>query len=128
MWHSLEVRVPFLDHKVVEFAASIPAKYKVHGMTKKYVLIKALEDIIPKHILERRKQGFSIPLSDWIRGPLRDFVRGHLTGAAISKTGFFDAAAVENLIDEHERRVRNHETKIWTLLVFMVWHGLYFDR
>lgn len=134
MWHSLEVRVPFLDHKVVEFAATIPAKYKLHGMTKKYVLIKALEGIIPKGILGRRKQGFSIPLSDWLRGPLRDFARGHLSAAAIAKTGYFEAAAVEKLLDEHDRQVCNHETKIWTLLVFMVWQSYYlglangFDR
>ncbi|CAI4032537.1 Asparagine synthetase (glutamine-hydrolyzing) [Nitrospira tepida] len=128
MWHSLEVRVPFLDHKVVEFAAGIPAKYKLHGMTKKYVLIQALDGIIPKHILGRRKQGFSIPLSDWLRGPLRDFVRDHLSVAAISRAGYFDAAAVETLLDQHDRQTHNHEIKIWTLLVFMVWHGLYVNR
>lgn len=127
MWHSLEVRVPFLDHKVVEFAATIPAKYKLHGMTKKYVLIQALEGVIPHSILARRKQGFSIPLSDWLRGPLRDFVHGHLSPDAVAKTGFFEVGAVEKLIDEHTRQVRNHETKIWALLVFMVWHGLYFS-
>ena len=127
MWHSLEVRVPFLDHKVVEFAAAIPAKYKLHGMTKKFVLIKALEGIIPPSILRRRKQGFSIPLSDWLRGPLRDFVRSHLSAASIKETGFFDPAAVQKLMDEHQRHVRNHETKLWTLLVFMVWHRIYLD-
>lgn len=128
MWHSLEVRVPFLDHKVVEFAATIPEKYKLHGMTKKYVLIQALDGIIPKHILRRRKQGFSIPLSDWLRGPLRDFVRDHLSVGAIAKAGYFDAATVQKLLGEHERHVRNHEVKIWTLLVFMVWHSLYINR
>jgi asparagine synthase (glutamine-hydrolysing) len=128
MWHSLEVRVPFLDHKVVEFAATIPAKYKLNGWEKKYVLLKALEGIIPQSILGRRKQGFSIPLSEWLRGPLRDLMRSHLSPSALRDTGLFDPVAVENIIDQHERGIHNHETKIWAVLVFVMWHRIYMRK
>jgi asparagine synthase (glutamine-hydrolysing) len=128
MWHSLEVRVPFLDHKVVEFAATIPSKYKIHGMMKKYVLIKALEGLLPQDILSRRKQGFSIPLSDWLRGPLRDMVRDHLSPESLRKVGLFNIQAVEKLVHEHEGHVRNHETKLWLILNLVLWHGLYMHQ
>jgi len=125
MWHSLEVRVPFLDHKVVEFAATIPPQYKLKGWEKKHILIKAMKDILPNSVLKRRKQGFSIPLGDWLRGPLQDMVHSHLASSVVRQSGLFRVGTVERLIDEHKRGVRNHETKIWTLLVFVAWHRLY---
>lgn len=128
MWHSLEVRVPFLDHKVVEFAATIPAKYKLKRWEKKHILIKALEGIIPQSILKRRKQGFSIPLSQWLRGPLRELMRATLSETALSDIGLFQPSAVLRLVDEHERQVRNHETKLWSLMTFSMWHRLYMRR
>ncbi|MDF0643653.1 MAG: asparagine synthase (glutamine-hydrolyzing) [Nitrospira sp.] len=127
MWHSLEVRVPFLDHKVVEFAAAIPSKYKLKGWEKKHILIKSLTGLLPNSILNRRKQGFSIPLSQWLRGPLRDLVRNHLDPSSIRASGLFNARAVDKLIDEHERSLRNHETRIWTLLVLMAWRQEYMN-
>jgi asparagine synthase (glutamine-hydrolysing) len=128
MWHSLEVRVPFLDHKVVEFAASIPSKYKINGMTKKYVLVKALEGLLPQSILARRKQGFSIPLSDWLRGPLREMVHDHLSPESLKRVGLFNVRAVENLVHEHEGHIRNHETKLWLILNLVLWYGLYMHQ
>ncbi len=125
MWHSLEVRVPFLDHKLVEFVATIPSKYKLMGMEKKYILIQALDGLIPNGILTRSKQGFSIPLANWLRGPLREFVHTHLSESALESVGLFNPQAVAKILDEHDRLVRNHETKIWVLLTFMVWHQLY---
>lgn len=128
MWHSLEVRVPFLDHKVVEFAATIPSMYKMHGMTKKYVLVKALEGLLPQNILARRKQGFSIPLSDWLRGPLREMVHAHLSPASLKRVGLFNVHAVEKLVHEHEGHIRNHETKLWLVLNLVLWHELYMHQ
>lgn len=125
MWHSLEVRVPFLDHKVVEFVATIPARYKLHGMLKKYVLIRSLHGILPENILVRRKQGFSIPLADWIRGPLRALVRDYLSPSATKELAVFDPEHVRSIIDQHDRGIRNWETKIWTLLVFSAWQRQY---
>ncbi|BCA54086.1 Asparagine synthase, glutamine-hydrolyzing [Nitrospira sp. KM1] len=124
MWHSLEVRVPFLDHKVVEFVATIPAKYKLHGITKKYVLLKSLEGIVPANILRRRKQGFSIPLSQWLRGPLRGFMRDCLADKALQELGLLNERGVSKLIREHESGTNNHETKLWALLMLMLWHRL----
>jgi asparagine synthase (glutamine-hydrolysing) len=125
MWHSLEVRVPFLDHKLVEFVATIPSRLKLKGWEKKHILIKSLEGILPRSTLRRRKQGFSIPLSQWLRGPLRELMRTTLSETALRDIGLFEPSAVLRLVDEHERQVRNHETRLWSLVTFSMWHRLY---
>jgi len=125
MWHSLEVRVPFLDHKFVEFVATIPSGYKLKRWQKKHILIRSLNGILPKTILSRRKRGFSIPLNSWLRGPLRDFVHTYLSKPALQDVGFFHHRAVARVLKEHDQGVKNHETKIWVLLIFMLWHKLY---
>jgi asparagine synthase (glutamine-hydrolysing) len=125
MWHSLEVRVPFLDHKLVEFVATIPARYKLKGWQKKHILIRSLARTLPKSILERRKQGFSLPLNSWLRGPLRDLMHTSLSEPALQNVGLFDPQIVTRLVKEHDQGYRNHETKIWVLLSFMLWHDLY---
>jgi len=125
MRHSLEVRVPFLDHKLVEFVATIPARHKLKMWKKKHVLIRALSDTLPRKILVRRKQGFSIPLSTWLRSPLRDLVHTYLSGSALRDLNLFSPKAVARILTEHDQRVRNHETSIWALLIFVMWHDLY---
>ena len=125
MWHSLEVRVPFLDHKLVEFVATIPACYKLKMWKKKHVLIRALSGTLPREILGRRKQGFSIPLGTWLRTSLRDLVHTLLGEAALRDVGLFNRKAVAQILTEHDHRIRNHETSIWVLLIFMLWHNLY---
>ena len=122
MWHSLEVRVPFLDHKLVEFVATIPSQLKLKGWEKKHILIKSMEGILPDSILRRRKQGFSIPLGDWLRGPLRDLLHVHLSSSHLRDLGIFKEKAIESILDEHARGQKNHETKIWALLTFCLWH------
>jgi asparagine synthase (glutamine-hydrolysing) len=128
MWHSLEVRVPFLDHKLVEFVATIPARYKLRIWQKKRVLIRALSGTLPKEILTRRKQGFSIPLDTWLRTTLREFVHTHLAESALRRVGLFNPRSVAKILREHEQGVINHETRIWTLLIFMLWHDLYIRK
>lgn len=125
MCHALEVRVPFLDHKLVEFVATIPAGYKLRRWQKKHVLIRALDGILPKPILNRRKQGFSIPLNSWLRGPLCDLVHTHLAEPVLREIGLFDPRGVARILREHEEGSRNHESKIWAFLTFMVWYDLY---
>ena len=122
MWHSLEVRVPFLDHKLVEFVATIPSQLKLKGWEKKHILIKSMEGILPDSILRRRKQGFSIPLGDWLRGPLRDLVYAHVSSSHLRDLGIFKEKTIESMLDEHTRGQKNHETKIWALLTFCLWH------
>ncbi|MGH7380639.1 MAG: asparagine synthase (glutamine-hydrolyzing) [Candidatus Methylomirabilales bacterium] len=128
MWHSLEVRVPFLDHKLVEFVATIPARYKLRRWQKKHILIRALDGILPKTILKRRKQGFSIPLNSWLRGPLRDLAQQYLAEPALQKVGLFDPQTVARILNQHDQGFRNHESKIWVLLTFMLWHDLYMRK
>jgi len=125
MWHSLEVRVPFLDHKLVEFVATIPSSLKLKGWEKKHILIRSLETLLPQSILNRRKQGFSIPLDHWLRGPLRDLLRSYVTGSELKALGLFNASTIEVMLDEHDRGIRNHETQLWTLLTFILWHRAY---
>lgn len=125
MWHSLEVRVPFLDHKLVEFVSTIPSHLKLKGWEKKHILIKSLEGVLPDSILRRRKQGFSIPLGTWLRGPLRDLVRTNLSGNALKDLGLFNLQAIKRMLDDHDRGVRNYETQLWALLVFVLWHQTY---
>lgn len=125
MWHSLEVRVPFLDHKVVEFTATIPARFKLHGITKKYVLLKALEGLVPHSILGRRKQGFSIPLRDWLRGPLCDLLQAKMSSPIVMDGVLFNPQAVRRLVEEHVQGIRDHESKVWALFVFVMWYELY---
>jgi asparagine synthase (glutamine-hydrolysing) len=125
MCHALEVRVPFLDHQLVEFVATIPAGYKMKRWQKKHILIRALDGILPKEILNRGKQGFSIPLNSWLRGPLRALIHTHLAEPALREVGLFDPQAVATILREHEEGFRNHESKIWTLLTFMLWYDLY---
>ena len=125
MCHALEVRVPFLDHELVEFVATIPAGYKLKRWQKKHILIRALDGILPKEILHRRKQGFSIPLNKWLRGPLRDLVHTHLAEPVLRDIGLFEPQGVARILREHEEGFRNHESKIWALLTFMLWYDLY---
>ncbi len=121
MAHSLEVRNPFLDRELVEFVANLPAKMKLHGLTTKYVLRKALAGLLPNEILMRRKQGFAIPVAQWLTGDLRDLVVTMLNGEKLAREGFFNAAYVQRLLAEHFSRKRNHYKKLWTLLMFEGW-------
>lgn len=127
MWHSLEVRVPFLDHRLVEFVATIPSGLKLKGWEKKHVLIKSLQGILPPSILARRKQGFSIPLGQWLRGPLREMLQDGLSSSMVKRIGLFNSQEVERLLREHNSGVHNHETKLWTLFIFVLWHKNYMD-
>jgi asparagine synthase (glutamine-hydrolysing) len=125
MWHSLEVRVPFLDHKLVEFVATIPSGLKLKGWEKKHILIESLRGVLPDAILHRRKQGFSIPLGAWLKGPLREYMYGCLSSSRLKRSGMFNVKNIEGIIAEHERGVKNRETHIWALLTFVLWEDRY---
>src|SRR5262249_19227168 len=125
MWHSLEVRVPFLDHKLVEFVATIPSQLKLKGWEKKHILTKSLDGILPASILRRRKQGFSIPLGAWLRGPLAELVHAHLSPSNLRDLGMFREKTISRMLEEHARGRKNHETQIWTVLTFVLWEKCY---
>jgi asparagine synthase (glutamine-hydrolysing) len=125
MDHSLEVRVPFLDHELLETAARIPARHKISGMERKYVLKQAVRDLLPDDFFTRRKMGFSAPMAVWFREGLRDFVEDTLSEKHIVDTGVFEPAAIRRILDEHQSRRANHDNAIWALLTFAIWHRDY---
>ncbi len=118
MAHSLEVREPLMDHKLVEWAATLPSSFKLRGSTGKHVLKKALEPHLPHDVLYRPKMGFSVPMARWLRGPLRERVRKSLLGGAMLDSGMFDPKTVRDMVDQHESGQRDHSTALWTLLMF----------
>jgi len=124
MAHSLELRVPFLDPKVAEFAFSLPTKLKVRGFAKKRLLRRALEPLLPREIVHGRKQGFSIPLAAWLRGPLEPFAREVLAPSALARQGLLDPAAVTPLLDRHCAGREDLSRQIWGLMALTLW----FDR
>ncbi len=127
MAHSLEARVPFVDHELLEFAATVPSRLKLRGWTKKYFLRKAFEGSLPREVLWGRKKGFSIPLAVWLRGPLRGFLLDALSEDRLQRLGYFDERTVSTLIDEHLECRHNHENKLWALLMFTLWHQIYME-
>jgi asparagine synthase (glutamine-hydrolysing) len=124
MAHSLELRVPFLDPKVAEFAFSLPTRLKVRGFAKKRLLRQALAPLLPKEIIHGRKQGFSIPLATWLRGPLGPFAREVLAPSALQRQGLLEPAAVTPLLDRHISGQEDLSRQIWGLMALTLW----FDR
>lgn len=121
MAHSLEVRPPFLDHRIVDFAAQLPESFKLRGGTSKYVLRRLMRDKIPQSVLLRPKIGFDIPVHDWFRGPLRSFLFDTLSEDAVAQTGLFHWPAVERLLREHTQRKANWGYHLWGLMVLLIW-------
>jgi asparagine synthase (glutamine-hydrolysing) len=121
MAHSLEVRPPFLDHRIVEFAASLPERLKIHGGTQKYVLRELMRGKLTETVLKRKKTGFDIPTHDWFRGPLRGLLRDTVTAEAIGAAGIFDGRAIEALIGDHMERRINAGYHLWGLLTLFLW-------
>jgi asparagine synthase (glutamine-hydrolysing) len=119
---SLEVRAPFLDRRVVEYAAALPFDYKLRGGTTKYILKRAIRPLVPRFVTRRGKKGFGVPVAEWLKGRLRPLARDLLSPARLARHGLFDASYVARLQDEHERGAANHRKLLWTLLVFELWH------
>jgi len=121
MAHSLEVRPPFLDHRIVEFAASLPQRLKIRGGTQKFVLRELMRGKLPETVLKRKKTGFDIPTHDWFRSALRPLLMDTVTPEAIAATGIFDARAIETLIRDHMERRINAGYHLWGLLTLFLW-------
>jgi asparagine synthase (glutamine-hydrolysing) len=118
MAHSLEVREPLMDHPLVEWLATLPSSLKIRGSEGKFLLKKAMEPHLPHDIMYRPKMGFAVPLARWLRGPLRQRVRGQLLSGPLLETGWFDASAIRRIVDQNESGARDHSTPIWVLLMF----------
>lgn len=126
---SLEARVPLLDHHLVEYAASLPPSLKIHGlrMTRKYLLRRVARDLLPAPILSRKKKGFPVPISIWLRGGARDFCRDLLAPDVVRRRGLFAPEVVARLLDEHDSARADHGTLLWALISVELWHRLYID-
>jgi asparagine synthase (glutamine-hydrolysing) len=125
---SIESRVPFLDHVLVEFAASIPARFKTRRMSGKLILKSAVKDLLPESIIHRRKMGFPTPLATWILGPQLTTLEQMLLSPRSVSRGFFRPEAVRRLFAEHRAKHRDHSDRIWRLLNFEIWQRVFFDR
>ncbi|WP_447968600.1 asparagine synthase (glutamine-hydrolyzing) [Nitrospira sp. M1] len=127
MAHGLEARSPFLDHEVMEFCASLPAAMKLHGSVKKFVLKKAVNDLLPPDILNRPKMGFGVPIDHWLRHELREMAYDILLSPRATQRGYFNRAVVERLLHEHVNRERAWHYQIWNLLMLELWFRMFID-
>ena len=124
---SLEARSPFLDHHVIEFAASLPQNLKLRRLTSKYLLKKVLRKLLPSENLKRRKMGFGVPVGHWFRGKMQPFLREVLLSEKALRRGMFQPEAVRQLIELHVRGERDYSQQLWTLLMLELWFNRFID-
>ena len=127
MANSLEARAPLLDHLLIEFAMGIPLGLKIKGQEPKYILKKAMEEIVPREILHRRKQGFGVPINSWFKKQLRDRIHGDLTDQRTLARGLFEKSYIQTLLDEHSNGRRDHSYRLWLLWVLELWYRKFVD-
>lgn len=124
---SIESRVPFLDHPLVEFAARLPQRLKLRGWTTKYVLRRAMRGLLPPEILARRKMGFPVPVGAWLRAGYRPIVDEFVLGPRALARGLFDAEALRSMADAHASGSENHGQRLWALVNFEIWQRIFLD-
>ncbi|MGE3886754.1 MAG: asparagine synthase (glutamine-hydrolyzing) [Vicinamibacterales bacterium] len=128
MAHGLEGRSPFLDHELMEFAASLPPRFKIRGREKKYLLRRLAERRLPPRLLQLPKKGFGVPIDHWFRDELRDFARDVLLDGRLAARGYFDMAVVTAMLEDHiAGRVVWHYP-LWNLLMLELWHRMFIDQ
>jgi asparagine synthase (glutamine-hydrolysing) len=127
MAHSLESRVPLLDHELVEFMARVPAAVRIKRLRKKHLLKKAMAPRLPKSTIEGKKRGFNVPIPSWICGPLNGLVKEVLSESNVNKAGLFSFKSIEALLREHEEKNVDYSRNIWELLMFHLWHREYME-
>jgi asparagine synthase (glutamine-hydrolysing) len=123
----VEARVPFLDHTLAEFSATLPASLKIKGLERKHLLKKVAEHYLPREVIYRRKVGFTVPLTRWFTGPLAPLLRGVLLSARSLDRGYFDPGVLRRVIEGHVQRRADREQAIWVLLALEIWHRLFID-
>jgi len=124
---SLEARAPLLDHKLIDFVTRIPASIKLVGNETKYILKRAVADLVPQEILNRPKQGFGVPIQEWINDQLRQRMRDVLRDSRTRQRGYLNYQYVDVLLDEHERGRRDHSMRLWALLMLELWTRNFLD-
>lgn len=128
MAHSLELRVPFLDHLLVETFAKVQPSMKLKGIVKKYLLKKVSERYFPKNFIYRKKMGFSSPMVLWLRNDLKSYMLHLLNRKSIQQTGILNPDIVERYVNEHVQARHNHDMKLWSIMMFMLWYNRYIER
>ncbi|HVG19536.1 MAG TPA: asparagine synthase C-terminal domain-containing protein, partial [Blastocatellia bacterium] len=128
MAHSLEARVPLLDHKLIEFVQTIPASLKLRGGVTKHIFKRALRGMVPDEIIDRPKHGFDVPIKKWLNDELRDLLDDTLADSRTRQRGHFNQSAVDRLLDEHRRGRRDNSRHLWGLLTLELWQRAFIDR
>jgi asparagine synthase (glutamine-hydrolysing) len=121
MSYALEVRSPFLDHRLMEFTAALPTEMKLRGLSRKYLLKKIALEIIPRQNVTRVKKGFGVPLGQWFRGQLREMLCDSLLSQRFLSSGYFDPAAIKEMVSQHLGRQKDYGFQLWSLLMFEIW-------
>lgn len=125
---SLEGRLPFLDHRLVEWAAQIPSRYKIQGWSTKRILKRAVRELVPAEVLCKSKHGFAVPTDPWFRDELKDFVFEILMDERTRQRGYFNAHVIERLYRLHCEGKETYDSALWLLLNFELWHRIYLDH
>jgi asparagine synthase (glutamine-hydrolysing) len=123
----IRLRSPFLDHHVIEFAASLPERFKLRGLTTKYLLKRVLKKLLPAENLERRKMGFGVPIGHWFRGQMQSFLRETLLSQKALGRGLFKPESVKQMIELHTTGERDYAHQLWTLLMLELWFDRFVD-
>jgi len=123
---SIESRVPFLDHKLVEFATGLPERMKLRGITTKYILREAMRNKLPKEILSRKKMGFPVPVGKWLRGPFRHLVDEYILSDRARERSILRHDYIRGLVKRHNAG-ENHSERLWSLINFEIWQRQFID-
>jgi asparagine synthase (glutamine-hydrolysing) len=123
---SIESRVPFLDHKLVEFSAALPERMKLRGATTKYILRESMKGLLPEAILSRPKMGFPVPVGAWFRGAFRNVIDEYVLGERALNRGIFEPAFVRSIVQRHQEG-EDHSERLWALVNFEIWQRQFFD-
>ncbi|MBD3308939.1 asparagine synthase (glutamine-hydrolyzing) [candidate division KSB3 bacterium] len=125
---SLEGRVPFLDHELVEFVASLPSTLKVHKFTTKYIFKEAMRPLLPSGIIDRRKHGFAVPIGEWFKHDLKTYATEVFQDKTTKERGYFNIDVIQALLDEHQQGLEDYSSQLWALLIFELWCREYLDK
>jgi asparagine synthase (glutamine-hydrolysing) len=126
---SLEARVPMLDHVFLEWVTALTPRWKMRNGSQKIILKKLAERVgVPSEVLHRPKQGFTLPLGDWMRGELKELVQATLLDAQTLNRGYFNANGLRRMLDEHFQGRRDHSPRLWRLLIFELWHRNFLEK
>ena len=124
---SVESRVPFLDHKLVEFTCGLPERLKLRGGITKYILREAMKGVLPEAILSRSKMGFPVPIGAWFRGAYRHVIDEYVLSERAMSRGIFEPEFVRSIATRHQSGKENHDERLWALVNFEMWQRQFFD-